>query len=58
MVLSLIEKLSLHLYKKLDLSFQQKDIVLVSVTMATDFEHKLNLADEFYKHVKFQGNPL
>ena len=40
------------------LSFQQKAIILVSVAMATDFEHKLNCADEFYKPVKFQANPL
>ena len=38
--------------------FQGKAIVLVSVAMATDFDHKLNRADEFYKHVKFQANPL
>ena len=40
------------------MSFQQKAIVLVSVVMATDFEHKLSGADEFYKHVKFQANSL
>ena len=40
------------------MSFQQKAIVFVSVAMATDFEHKLNNADEFYKPVKFQANPL
>ena len=38
--------------------FQQKAIVLVLVTMATDFEHKLNCADDFCKPVKFQANPL
>ena len=26
--------------------------------MATNFDHKLNYADEFYKPVKFQANPL
>ena len=40
------------------LSFQQKTVVLVLVAMATDFEHKVNYADEFYKPVKFQANPL
>ena len=40
------------------MSFQQKAIVLVSITMGTDFEHKLNCADEFYKPVKFQADPL
>ena len=33
-------------------------VVLVSVAVATDFEHKLNRADEFYKPVKFQANPV
>ena len=57
-MLSLIEKLSIHLYNNSLLSFQQKAIVLVSVAMKMDFEHKLNCADEFYKRVKFQANPL
>ena len=26
--------------------------------MATDFEHKLNCADELYKPAKFQADPL
>ena len=39
------------------MSFQKKAIVLVLVAMATDFEHKWNCADEFYKPVKFQANP-
>ena len=52
-MLSLKEKLSINNWL---LSFQQKSIVLVSVTMATDFEHKLNRADEFYKPTKVQGN--
>ena len=26
--------------------------------MATDFEHKLNCADELYQPVKFEANPL
>ena len=59
-MLSLIEKLSIHLYKQLALalSFQQKTIFLVLVAMATSFEPKLNCADEFYEPVKFQANPL
>ena len=40
------------------LSFQQKAIVLISVAMATNFEHKLNCAEEFYKLAKFQANIL
>ena len=57
-MLSPIEKSSIHLYKQLAFVFQQKALVLDSVAMATDFEHKLDHADEFYKHVKFQANPL
>ena len=40
------------------LTFQQKVIVLILVAMATDFEHKSNRSDEFYKPVQFQANPL
>ena len=40
------------------LSLQQKAIVLILAAMATDFEHKFNCADEFYKHVQFEANPL
>ena len=40
------------------LSFQQKAIVLISVAMAMDFGHKFDCADEFYKIVKSQTNPL
>ena len=40
------------------MSFQQKAIVLISVAMATNFEHKLNGAEEFYKLAKFQANTL
>ena len=40
------------------MTFQQKVIVLVLVAMSTDFEHKSNCSDEFYKPVKFQTNPL
>ena len=40
------------------MSFQQKLIVLVLVAMATDFEHKLNCADELYQPAKFEANPL
>ena len=57
-MLSLIEKLSVHFYKQLALSFQQKAIVLVLVAIAADFEHKLNCADKFDKPVKFQANLL
>ena len=35
------------------MSFQQKATVLASVAMATDFEHKLDLPNEFYKPVKY-----
>ena len=55
-MLSLTEKLSVHLYKQLALTFQQKAIVLILVAMATDFEHNSNCSDEFYKPVKFQAN--
>ena len=57
-MLSLFEKSSVHLYKQLAFVFSTKGHFLVSVAMATDFEHKLNCADEFYKPVKFQANPL
>ena len=40
------------------MSFQQKANILASTAMATDFEHKLNRTDKFYKSVKFQSNPL
>ena len=55
---SLIEKSSIQLYKQLAFVFSTKAIVLASVAMAMDFEHKLDYADEFYKPVKFQANPL
>ena len=45
----------MHLYKQLDLFFQQQVIVLVLVAMAMEFEHKLDCADEFYKPAKFQA---
>ena len=58
-MLSLIEKSSIHFINNWLLSFQQKAIVLVLVAMATDFEQKLNSADEFYKPaIFFQANPL
>ena len=56
-MLSLIENSSIHLYKQLAFVFSKKTIVLFLVAMATDFEHKFNCADEFYKPVKFQANP-
>ena len=31
---------------------------LVLVAMATDFEHKSNRSDKFYKPVRFQANSL
>ena len=40
------------------MSFQQNTIVLISVAMATNFEHKLNGAEEFYKLAKFQAITL
>ena len=40
------------------MSFQQNTIVLIPVAMATNFEHKLNGAEEFYKLAKFQANTL
>ena len=55
---SLIEKLSIYLYKHWLLSFQQKAIVLVLVAMTTDFEHKLNCADELDQPLKSEANPL
>ena len=58
MLLSLIERSSIHLYKQLAFFFLTKAIVFLSVVMAMDFENKLNRADELYKLVKFQANPF
>ena len=53
--LSLIEKLSIHLFKQIGFCLF---IVLVLVAMTTDFENKLKCADEFYKPLKFLANAL
>ena len=57
-VLSLTENCQYICINNWLLTFQQKANVLILIAMVTDFEHKSNRSDEFYKPVKFQANPL